>query len=78
VASQVAAWVRGWVFAVVVLLGLVTVLTAFTEDMPESHHGAAIVAAAVLVTAWAIELSGARWPRLALVLATVLPNVWLT
>jgi signal transduction histidine kinase len=75
---RVAGWVRGWVFAVVVLLTLVTVLTAFTEDMPETHHGAAIVAAAVMFAAWAVELAGVRWPRPALVAATVLPNVWLT
>src|ERR671932_76372 len=40
-ASQTTGWLRGWVFAVVVVLTLVTVLTAFTEDMPESHHAAA-------------------------------------
>jgi signal transduction histidine kinase len=28
--------------------------------------------------AWAVELSGLRWPRLALVLAIVLPNIYLT
>jgi signal transduction histidine kinase len=77
-ASQLAGWARGWVFGVLVVLTLVTVLTAFTEDMPETHHGAAIVAAAVLFAAWAVELAGLHWPRLALVVATVVPNVWLT
>ena len=77
-ASQVAGWARSWVLGVVVVLTLVTVLTAFTEDMPETHHGAAIVAATVMFAAWAVELSGLRWPRLVLVVATVVPNVWLT
>jgi signal transduction histidine kinase len=76
--SEVAGWVRAWVFALVALLSVVTVLTAFTEDMPETHHGAAIVAAAVMFAAWAVELSGLHWPRLLLVAATILPNVWLT
>src|SRR5262249_38275364 len=46
--------------------------------MPEFHHVAVPIAAAVIVPAWVLELSGFRWPRLALIAATVLPNVWLT
>src|SRR5438045_3629974 len=76
--SEAAAGVRGWVFALVGVLSVVTVLTAFTDDMPEHHHGAAILAAAVMFAAWAVELSGVRWPRVVLILATVLPNLWLT
>src|SRR5207245_5205779 len=60
------------------VLALVTVLTAFAEEMPASHHQWVPVAAAVMVAAWAVELAGVRWPRLALVAAVVLPNAWLT
>src|SRR5207245_1486914 len=60
------------------VLALVTVLTAFAEEMPASHHQWVPVAAAVMVAAWAVELAGLRWPRLALVAAVVLPNAWLT
>src|SRR5437588_7297301 len=76
--SDVAHAVRVWVLALVGLLSLVTVLTAFTEDMPESHHAAAIVAAAVMFAAWVVELSGVGLPRSLLIAATVLPNAWLT
>jgi signal transduction histidine kinase len=63
---------------VVALLVLATVLTAFAEDMPEFHHVAVPAAALVMAAAWAVELSAIRWPRLALILAIVLPNAWLT
>jgi signal transduction histidine kinase len=46
--------------------------------MPEFHRVAAPLALAVIVPAWVVELSGVRWPKLALIAATVLPNVWLT
>src|SRR5437588_11623831 len=46
--------------------------------MPAFHHVAVPIAVAIIVPAWVVELSGLRWPRLALVAATVLPNVWLT
>jgi hypothetical protein len=46
--------------------------------MPAFHHVAVPLAVAIIVPAWVLELSGLRWPRLALVAATVLPNVWLT
>jgi signal transduction histidine kinase len=77
-APQVAPWLRAWVFVMLVVLTVVTVLTAFTDEMPDSHHGAAIVAAAVMFAAWSVELSGIRWPRLTLIVLTVVPNVWLT
>jgi signal transduction histidine kinase len=60
------------------VLALVAVLTALAEEMPASHHRWVPVAAAVMVVAWAVELLGVPWPRLALVAAVVLPNVYLT
>jgi signal transduction histidine kinase len=74
-APEMARSLRGWVVLVVVLLTAVTVLTAFADQMPESHHVAVPAAAAVMAGAWAVELAGLRWPRLALVLAMVLPNL---
>jgi signal transduction histidine kinase len=64
--------------AAVGVLALATVLSAFTEDMPVSHHQVVPVAVAVMVAAWAVELFGVPWPRVALVFAVVLPNLWLT
>jgi signal transduction histidine kinase len=78
VTPQVAPWLRVWVFAVLVVLTIVTVLTAFTDEMPESHHAAASMAAVVMFAAWAVELSGVRWPRVALIALTIVPNVLLT
>ena len=71
-------WPRPRLAAVVAVLGLVTVATPFAEDMPVFHHVAVPAAVAVMLAAWAIELSGRRWPRLLLVLGVVLPNIWLT
>ncbi|MCC7372466.1 MAG: sensor histidine kinase [Chloroflexi bacterium] len=65
---------RGWVVLVVALLTALTVVTAFADDMPESHRTVVPFAAALMAGAWAIELSGVRWPRLVLVLAMTLPN----
>ena len=76
--SETVRWLRPWMAVVVALLVLATVLTAFAEDMPEFHHVAVPAAALVMAAAWAVELSGIRWPRLALILAIVLPNAWLT
>jgi signal transduction histidine kinase len=76
--SETARWLRRWMGVAVGVLALVTVLTAFAEDMPVSHRQAVPVAAAVMVAAWVVELVGVPWPRVALVLAVVLPNVWLT
>jgi signal transduction histidine kinase len=77
-ASETARSLRGWVVLAVAVLTVLTVLTAYADEMPESHRLAVPVAAAVMAGAWAIELSGVRWPRLALVLAMVLPNLCLT
>lgn len=76
-ASETARSLRGWVALAVAVLTVLTVVTAFTDEMPESHHLAVPVAAAVMAGAWAIELSGQRLPRLALVMAMVLPNLGL-
>jgi signal transduction histidine kinase len=76
--SDAARWLRPWMAVVIAILAVVTVLTAFTEDMPELHHVAVPAATVVMVAAWAMELSGLRSPRLALILGVVLPNVWLT
>jgi signal transduction histidine kinase len=77
-ASEAARWLRPWMAVVVAVLAAVTVFTAFAEDMPEFHHVAVPAATAVVLAAWAVELSGLRWPRLALILGVVLPNLWLT
>jgi len=77
-ASETARWLRRWMGLAVAVLALVTVVTPFVEEMPVFHHLAVPVAVAVVVAAWVVELAGVRWPRLALVAAVVLPNVWLT
>jgi signal transduction histidine kinase len=56
---------------------VLTIVTAFADEMPASHHFPAVMSAAVMAGAWALELGGLRWPRLALVAMTVLPNIWL-
>src|SRR5919204_5782549 len=77
-ASETARWLHPWMGAAVGVLALATVLSAFTEDMPVSHHQVVPAAVAVMVGAWVVELLGVPWPRVALVLAVVLPNLWLT
>ena len=69
---------RGWVVLAVAVLTVLTVATAYADEMPEMHRLAAPLAAAVMAGAWAVELAGLRWPRLALVLAMVLPNLCLS
>ena len=77
--SEIFRWLRRWtVVAVVAIVTPITVLAAYADQMPEFHHGAVPIAVAVIVPAWVLELSGVRWPKLALIAATVLPNVWLT
>ena len=79
VGSETFRWLRRW--AVVAMVGIVTpltVITAYADEMPPFHHLAVPLAVAIIVPAWVLELSGVRWPRLALIAATVLPNVWLT
>jgi signal transduction histidine kinase len=76
--SDAVRWLRPWMAVVVGLLAVVTVFTAFAEDMPAFHHVAVPAATAVMLAAWAVELSGLRWSRLALILGVVLPNLWLT
>lgn len=61
----------------VVAATFLTIVTAFADEMPASHHLPAVLAAAMMAGSWALELGGLRWPRLALVAMTVLPNVWL-
>ncbi len=78
-ASDTFRWLRRWaVVAVVAIVTPITVITAYSDEMAEFHHVAVPIAVAIIVAAWIVELSGVRWPRLALVAATVLPNVWLT
>jgi signal transduction histidine kinase len=64
--------------AAVGALALITVLSVYTQEMPLSHHQAVPVATALMVLAWAVELVGVPWPRVALVVAVALPNLWLT
>src|SRR5215213_877492 len=76
-APEIARSLRRWMAPAVVATTLLTVVTAFADEMPASHHLPAVLAAAIMAGAWALELGGLRWPRLALVALTVLPNVWL-
>jgi signal transduction histidine kinase len=77
-ASETVRSLRRWVVVAVGVVTLLTLLTTFTDTMPASHHQAAPVATAIMAGAWALELAGLRWSRLALVAAVVLPNLWLT
>jgi signal transduction histidine kinase len=78
-ASETFVWLRRWaVVAVVALVTPITVITAYANLMPDFHHVAVPIATAVIVPAWIVELSGVRWPRVALIAATILPNIWLT
>jgi signal transduction histidine kinase len=76
--SETLRWVRRSVAVAVPILALNTIFTAFADNMPLFHHTAALIAAPVFVAAWIIELSGVRWPRLLLIIAMVVPNLWLT
>src|SRR5205823_2589315 len=64
--------------AIVAIVAPLTVIQAYADELPQFHHLAVPLAVAVTVSAWVLELSGVRWPRLALIGATVLPTVWLT
>jgi hypothetical protein len=76
--SDLLRWLRPWAIAAVAVVTLVTVVTGFAEDLPTSHHVAVPIAAAVMASAWVLELSAARVPRIVLI-ATVVPiNMWLT
>jgi signal transduction histidine kinase len=77
--SETFRWLRRWaVVAVIAIVTPLTVVDAWANDMPVFHHVAVPLAVAIIVPAWVVELSGVRWPRIALIAATVLPNVWLT
>ena len=60
------------------IVALNSIFTAFADNMPASHHVAALVAAPIFVAAWIIELAGVRWPRSLFIAAIVIPNLWLT
>ena len=46
--------------------------------MPELHHVAVPMAAAVMIASWVVELANIGWPRLLPILGIVVPNMWLT
>ena len=71
-------WPRRWGWVVVLVLAFATLVEPFVDAMPDSHRVVVPIATAVMVGAWAVELSGARWPRLILIAAIVLPNLYLT
>ena len=71
-------WVRRAVAIAIPLLGVVTISTAYADTMPIFHHTAAWIAVAIMTAAWVVELAGVPWPRIALIAAIVVPNVWLT
>ncbi len=78
-ASETFRWLRRWaVVAVVAIVTPITVTAAFADQMPDFHHIAVPIAIAIIVPAWVLELSGVRWPRTALIAATIVPNIWLT
>jgi signal transduction histidine kinase len=60
------------------VLALVTVATAFTDQMADFHHVAVPVATTVMFAVWALELGNVGWPRVLLILGVVVPNLWLT
>ena len=76
--SETYRWVRRAVALAFPILAVNSIFTAFADNMPASHHLAALIAAPVFVIAWAIEISGVRWPRLALIAVITIPNLWLT
>jgi signal transduction histidine kinase len=77
--SDTFRWLRRWAaVAVVAIVTPMTVITAYSSEMPDFHHVAVPIATAVIVAAWVVEFAALRWSRLALIAATVLPNVWLT
>jgi signal transduction histidine kinase len=77
-ASETFRWVRRSVALAVPILAVNAIFTAFADNMPAFHHVAALIAVPIMVAAWVVELSGVRWPRLALIAAIVVPNLWLT
>jgi hypothetical protein len=76
--SETYRWIRRAVAVAFPLLAVNSIFTAFADNMPATHHLAALIAAPVFVIAWAIEVAGVRWPRLALIAAITIPNLWLT
>lgn len=60
------------------MLAIITVATAFTDQMAEFHHIAVPLATTVMFAAWALELGNVGWPRVLLILGVVVPNLWLT
>jgi signal transduction histidine kinase len=77
--SETFRWLRRWaVVGVVAIVTPITVIAAYADEMPEFHHVAVPLAVAIIVPVWVLELLGVRLPRLILIAATVLPNVWLT
>lgn len=77
-AAERIPWLRPWGIVAIGILALMVAVTPFVEEMASSHRVLVPVAAAVMFAAWVVEFSGVRWPRLALVAAIVLPNLWLT
>jgi signal transduction histidine kinase len=76
--TETIRWVRRALAVAVPILALNSIFTAFADNMPPSHHVAALVAAPIFVAVWLIELGGVRWPRPLLIAAVVIPNLWLT
>ena len=76
--SETIRWVRRALAVAVPILALNSIFTAFADNMPASHHLAALIAAPIFVAVWMIELSGVRWPRALLIAAVLIPNLWLT
>jgi len=76
--SETIRWVRRALAVAVPILAVNSIFTAFADNMPASHHVAALVAAPIFVAVWMVELSGVRWPRALLIAAIVVPNLWLT
>jgi signal transduction histidine kinase len=79
VVSDTFRWLRRWAaIGVVAIVTPLTVVEAYADNMPEFHHVAVPIAVAIIVPIWVAELLGVGWPRIVLIAATVLPNLWLT
>jgi signal transduction histidine kinase len=70
--------VRRALAVAVPILALNSIFTAFADNMPASHHVAALIAVPIFAVVWIIELSGVRWPRGLLIATVVIANLWLT
>ena len=77
-------WLRPAMAAIVLALGLLTVVAMVVDHrstpMPGSHLVAVPIAVAILVAVWLVDIAGSplpRLPRLVFAAAVAAPNLWL-